>query len=244
MAANRLQLTLCIYISLMSTCALKREHFLPSPFLMEAKLAGVMGSPIIKQHEASNKDSNLRNLLWATSKHDVYLMQNYSAMHWSSLLRRGKEVLDVARPIIPTMKYPGSVSQSLSRVHISTMTVKDNLMVAGGFKGELICKNTSVSPDGKSVAVLGDSAYCFVADAQSGKAEEVVASSLALLKHSCTSYKSYGSKFQPGIIVLDSGGREIESQLRPLANAYLSDYIGGVDPFIHQTKWGWTYSND
>lgn len=45
----------------------------------------------------------LRNLLWATSKHDVYLMQNYSLMHWSSLLRRGKEVLNVAKPIVPTI---------------------------------------------------------------------------------------------------------------------------------------------
>lgn len=45
----------------------------------------------------------LRNLLWATSKHDVYLMQNYSVMHWSSLLRRGKEVLNVAKPIVPTL---------------------------------------------------------------------------------------------------------------------------------------------
>lgn len=44
----------------------------------------------------------LRNLVWATSKHDVYLMQNYSLMHWSSLLRRGKEVLNVAKPIEPT----------------------------------------------------------------------------------------------------------------------------------------------
>lgn len=45
----------------------------------------------------------LRNLLWATSKHDVYLMQNFSVMHWSSLLRRGKEVLNVAKQIVPTM---------------------------------------------------------------------------------------------------------------------------------------------
>lgn len=45
----------------------------------------------------------LRNLLWATSKHDVYLMQNYSVMHWSSLLTRGKEVLNVAKPIVPTL---------------------------------------------------------------------------------------------------------------------------------------------
>ncbi|KAL3830449.1 hypothetical protein ACJIZ3_019251 [Penstemon smallii] len=177
----------------------------------------------------------LRNLLWATSKHDVYLMQNYSVMHWSPLLRRSKEVLNVAKPITPTMKYPGCMAQMLSRVQISTMTVKDNLMVAGGFQGELICKyidqpgvafctkiatdenaitnavdiyrnptgsmrvmaanndaqvrifdavnfaclnrfmfpwsvnNTSVSPDGKMLAVLGDSTECLIADAQSGK---------------------------------------------------------------------------
>ncbi|KAK8284063.1 hypothetical protein V6Z11_D08G129000 [Gossypium hirsutum] len=160
----------------------------------------------------------LRNLLWATSKHDVYLMQNYSVMHWSSLLRKGKEVLNVAKPIVPNLKRQ---SQQLSRVQISTMAVKENLMVAGGFQGELICKyinqpgvafstkvttddnaitnavdvylkprvfdaktfstlnrfsfdwsvnvKTSVSPDGKLLAVLGDSTDCLIADAQSGK---------------------------------------------------------------------------
>ncbi|XP_039000529.1 uncharacterized protein LOC120126383 [Hibiscus syriacus] len=82
----------------------------------------------------------LRNLLWATSKHDVYLMENYSVMHWSSLLRRGEEVLNVAKPIFPSLKRPGLLSQQLSRVQISTMAVKENFMVAGGFKGELICK--------------------------------------------------------------------------------------------------------
>ncbi|XP_058085627.1 uncharacterized WD repeat-containing protein C2A9.03-like isoform X3 [Magnolia sinica] len=162
-------------------------------------------------------------------------MQNYSLMHWSSLLRRGKEVLNVAGPIVPTLKLRGSLAQSVSRVQISTMAVKDNLMVAGGFQGELICKylnqpgvafctkitndenaitnavdiyrasngstqliaanndsrvriydtekfsllsqlsfpwsvnNTSVSPDGKLLAVLGDSADSLIADAQSGK---------------------------------------------------------------------------
>lgn len=37
-------------------------------------------------------------------------------------------------------KYPGSVSQTLSRVQISTLAVRDGLMAAGGFQGELICK--------------------------------------------------------------------------------------------------------
>ncbi|XP_023643812.1 uncharacterized WD repeat-containing protein C2A9.03 isoform X1 [Capsella rubella] len=82
----------------------------------------------------------LRNLVWATSKHDVYFMNNYSLMHWSSLLQRGKEVLNVAKPVVPAMKQPGSLSQSVSRVQISTMAVKDDLIVAGGFQGELICK--------------------------------------------------------------------------------------------------------
>nr|CAD1843797.1 unnamed protein product [Ananas comosus var. bracteatus] len=107
----------------------------------------------------------LRNLLWATSKHDVYIMQNYSIMHWSSLLRRSKEVLNVAGQIVPTQvcnfllseslilitssldqpsgslqKPRGSSAQSLSRVQISTMAMKDNFIVAGGFHGELICK--------------------------------------------------------------------------------------------------------
>ncbi|KAL2638093.1 hypothetical protein AAZV13_06G096100 [Glycine max] len=177
----------------------------------------------------------LRNLLWATSKHDVYLMQNYSVMHWSALLQRSKEVLNVAKPIIPTLTHPGFLAQPVSRVQISTMTVKENLMVAGGFQGELICKNlkqpgvlfcgkittdgnaitnavdvyrnpagslrvitanndsqlrvfdaenfaslgcfkydwsvnnTSISPDGRLLAVLGDSTECLMADANSGK---------------------------------------------------------------------------
>ncbi|CAL0319356.1 unnamed protein product [Lupinus luteus] len=177
----------------------------------------------------------LRNLVCATSKHDVYLTENYSVMHWSSLQRKGKEVLNLAKPIIPTVKYPGFVVQPTYRVRVSTMTVRENLIVAGGFHSDLICKNlnhsgvafcckistddsaitnavdvyrnptgslrvvaanndskirvfdaekfssldcfkydwsvnnTSVSPDGKLLAVLGDSTECLIADANTGK---------------------------------------------------------------------------
>jgi len=170
----------------------------------------------------------LRNLLWPTSKHDVYLVQNYSVMHWSALLQRGTEVLNVAGRLAPTQNVKGA--RPLSRVQISTMAVKDNLIVAGGFQGELICKyvdkpgvafctnltgddnsttnavdiyqapnggtrvmaanndcvvrtfdaerysllsqftfpwsvnSTSVSPDGKLLAVLGDSTECVIAE--------------------------------------------------------------------------------
>lgn len=217
----------------------------------------------------------LRNLLWATSKHDVYLMQNYSVMHWSSLLRRGKEVLNVAKPIVPMLNHPGLLEQSLSRVQISTMAVKDNLMVAGGFQGELICKylnhpgvafctklttdenaitnavdiyhnpsgstrimaanndaqirvfdaenfaclnrfsfdwsvnNTSVSPDGKLLAVLGDSADCLIADAQSGK---VTASLKGHLDY------SFASAWHPDGRILATGNQDTTCRLWDIRN--------------------------
>ncbi|XP_031736635.1 uncharacterized WD repeat-containing protein C2A9.03 isoform X2 [Cucumis sativus] len=217
----------------------------------------------------------LRNLLWATSKHDVYLMQNYSVMHWSSLLRRGKEVLNVAKPIVPTLKRPGLSSQSLSRVQISTMTVKENLIVAGGFQGELICKyldhpgvafctkmtteenaitnavdifhnqdgalrvvaanndakvrifdaktftclngftfgwsvnNTAVSPDGKMLAVLGDSTDCLLADANSGKVIESLKGHLDY---------SFASAWHPDGRILATGNQDRTCRLWDIRN--------------------------
>ncbi|XP_020229892.1 uncharacterized WD repeat-containing protein C2A9.03 isoform X2 [Cajanus cajan] len=216
----------------------------------------------------------LRNLLWATSKHDVYLMQNYSAMHWSSVLRRGKEVLNVAKPIIPTLR-PGFLAQPVSRVQISTMTVKENLMVAGGFQGELICKNlkhpgvlfcgkistddnaitnavdvfrnpagslrvitanndsqvrvfdaenfaslgcfkydwsvnnTSVSPDGKLLAVLGDSTECLIADANTGK---ITGSLKGHLDY------SFASAWHPDGRILATGNQDTTCRLWDIRN--------------------------
>ncbi|XP_004500612.1 uncharacterized WD repeat-containing protein C2A9.03 isoform X2 [Cicer arietinum] len=216
----------------------------------------------------------LRNLLWATSKHDVYLMQNYSVMHWSSLLRRGKEVLNAAKPIIPTLKHSG-LAHPVSRVQISTMTVKENLMVAGGFHGELICKNlnhsgvafcskitpddnaitnavdvsrnpsgllrviaanndsqvrvfnaenfaslgcfkydwsvnnASVSPDGKLLAVLGDSTEGLIADANTGK---VTGSLKGHLDY------SFASAWHPDGQILATGNQDTTCRLWDIRN--------------------------
>uniref|UniRef100_A0A453PFS9 DUF2415 domain-containing protein n=1 Tax=Aegilops tauschii subsp. strangulata TaxID=200361 RepID=A0A453PFS9_AEGTS len=38
-------------------------------------------------------------------------------------------------------KHPGSLLEGFSQTKVSTMAVKDNLLVAGGFQGELICKH-------------------------------------------------------------------------------------------------------
>ncbi|XAR48572.1 hypothetical protein NMG60_11031438 [Bertholletia excelsa] len=217
----------------------------------------------------------LRNLLSTTSKHDVYLMQNYSVMHWSSLLRRGKEVLNVAKPVVPTLKCPGSLAQIVSRVQISSITVRDNLLVAGGFHGELICKelnqsgiafstkitadenaitnsvdichnpngslqvmtanndaqirvfdagnftclsgftfpwcvnNSSVSPDGRLLAVLGDSAECLLADAQSGK---IVGNLKGHLDY------SFASAWHPDGRILATGNQDTTCRLWDIRN--------------------------
>ncbi|XP_038685019.1 uncharacterized WD repeat-containing protein C2A9.03-like [Tripterygium wilfordii] len=83
----------------------------------------------------------LRNLVWATSKHDVYLMSHFTVVHWSSLTCTRSEVLNVSGHVAPTEKHPGSLLEGFSQTQVSTLAVKDNLLVAGGFQGELICKH-------------------------------------------------------------------------------------------------------
>jgi hypothetical protein len=54
----------------------------------------------------------LRNLVWATSKHDVYLMHSYSVMHWSALTRTSTEVLNVGGPIVAGSQVPSAAYPS------------------------------------------------------------------------------------------------------------------------------------
>ncbi|XP_061354151.1 uncharacterized WD repeat-containing protein C2A9.03-like isoform X1 [Gastrolobium bilobum] len=83
----------------------------------------------------------LRNLVWATSKHDVYVMSQFSVMHWSSLTCTRSEVLNVSGHIAPSEKHPGSLLEGFMYTQVSTLAVKEKLLVAGGFQGELICKH-------------------------------------------------------------------------------------------------------
>ncbi|KAH9804555.1 WD REPEATS REGION domain-containing protein [Citrus sinensis] len=83
----------------------------------------------------------LRNLVWATSKHDVYLMSHFSVIHWSSLTSSRSQVLNVSGHVAPSEKHPGSLLEGFTQTQVSTLAVKDKLLVAGGFQGELICKH-------------------------------------------------------------------------------------------------------
>ncbi|XP_060189022.1 uncharacterized WD repeat-containing protein C2A9.03-like isoform X2 [Lycium barbarum] len=83
----------------------------------------------------------LRNLVYSTSKHDVYLMSHFSVIHWSSLTSTRTEVLNVSGHVAPREKHPGSLLEGFTHTQVSTLAVKDKLLVAGGFHGELICKH-------------------------------------------------------------------------------------------------------
>ncbi|KAJ7957303.1 WD40 repeat [Quillaja saponaria] len=82
----------------------------------------------------------LRNLVWATSKHDVYLISNYSVMHWSSLSGNLSEVINFAGHVAPVERHAGNLLEGFAQAQISTLTVKEKFLVAGGFHGELTCK--------------------------------------------------------------------------------------------------------
>jgi len=82
----------------------------------------------------------LRNLVWATTKHDVYLMSYYSVLHWSALTREKQEIIDLQGHVAPCEKHHGNFSEGFYHTQVSTLAVKNNLLVTGGFRGEIICK--------------------------------------------------------------------------------------------------------
>ncbi|CAD5314583.1 unnamed protein product [Arabidopsis thaliana] len=196
-------------------------------------------------------------------------------VHFQLRNLRGKEVLNVARSVTPTQKLPGLFSEPLSRVQVSSMAVKENLILLGGFDGELLCKcvnqpgvafctrlstednaitntvdiyrdpsgslrlitanndckirvfdaqsftrvsefaldwsvnNTSVSPDGKLLAVVGDSTECLISDSHSGK----VISSLRGHKD-----YSFASAWHPNGLILATGNQDTACRLWDIRN--------------------------
>ncbi|XP_076915493.1 uncharacterized protein LOC143574862 [Bidens hawaiensis] len=82
----------------------------------------------------------LRNLAWATSKHDVYLKSNHSIMHWSSVTKKLTETVNFFGRVAPTEKHEGSLLEGFTQTLITTFAVNDGFLVAGGFRGELVCK--------------------------------------------------------------------------------------------------------
>lgn len=80
----------------------------------------------------------LRNLAWATSKHDVFVMHEAAIVHWDAAAKRKTQVLDLSGS-------GSAMASGLGMVQISTMIAKGDLVIAGGFYGEMVAKNLRTS---------------------------------------------------------------------------------------------------
>ncbi|GJN15845.1 hypothetical protein PR202_gb02788 [Eleusine coracana subsp. coracana] len=114
----------------------------------------------------------LRNLVWAETKHDVYLMGHFSVLHWSALTFERQEIIDLLGNVKPSEKHYGNLEEGFFKPEVCSMAIKDNLLLARGMKGEIICKHTSMSPDGKLAIIVGDNIDGLVVDAISGQDRE------------------------------------------------------------------------
>jgi WD40 repeat protein len=88
----------------------------------------------------------LRNLVWATSSHDVFMMHEASVVHWDAAARRRTPVLDLSGNYAHfgarvAQNNLGPNTPPLGNVQISTMIAKDDVVIAGGFYGEVVAKN-------------------------------------------------------------------------------------------------------
>ncbi|KAG2193712.1 hypothetical protein INT47_013180 [Mucor saturninus] len=72
----------------------------------------------------------LRNLLWAANKNNIYYVWGDTVRQWSPQRRQSSQVIDLA-----TANRPGSVS-----LKITSMACAHGVLFAGGFKGECVWK--------------------------------------------------------------------------------------------------------
>lgn len=72
----------------------------------------------------------LRNLVWATGPHDVYTLHRCTVRHYDCLARRSSVALDLSGD-----------SNGVGRVQVSTLCVKEGILAAGGFGGEIVCRS-------------------------------------------------------------------------------------------------------
>mmetsp|Transcript_2996 Transcript_2996/g.7399 ORF Transcript_2996/g.7399 Transcript_2996/m.7399 type:complete len:489 (-) Transcript_2996:1285-2751(-) len=86
----------------------------------------------------------LRNLVWATSRNDVFLVHDNAVNHWSPATRKTTEVLNLRG------RGPG-----LGRVQISTLCVREGLLAAGGFQGELVVTKLGDTSGGANAVFSG-----------------------------------------------------------------------------------------
>ncbi|KAH9749982.1 WD REPEATS REGION domain-containing protein [Citrus sinensis] len=149
--------------------------------------------------QSGEGSEKLRNLVWSTSKHDVYLMSHFSIVHWSSLSSKRTEVLDVSGHVAPCeyLDQPGVSFCSRTTYDENAITnaveiynspsggihfmasnndcgVRDfdmeRFQLSKHFSFPWPVNHTSLSPDGKLLVIVGDNPEGILVDSQTGKA--------------------------------------------------------------------------
>ncbi|GFR47576.1 hypothetical protein Agub_g9304, partial [Astrephomene gubernaculifera] len=95
----------------------------------------------------------LRNLVWAASRSDVYVVHDNCVNHWDPVAREVTEVLNLAGGWGRGGAEGGAGGgggrlQALGRVQVSTMCVSGDLLAAGGFMGEMVVRRLAPAAGG------------------------------------------------------------------------------------------------
>ncbi|GJN22067.1 hypothetical protein PR202_gb09598 [Eleusine coracana subsp. coracana] len=140
----------------------------------------------------------LRNLVWATSKHDVYLMSHFSVLHWSALSGVDTELMNVKGHVAPrehlnregisfccrTTYDDNAITNAVEIFNTSSGAVHfiasnndsgvrdydmERFQLCKHFQFEWPVNHTSLSPDRKVVVIVGDVPDGLLIDANTGK---------------------------------------------------------------------------
>ncbi|KAK9768469.1 hypothetical protein K7432_000880 [Basidiobolus ranarum] len=110
----------------------------------------------------------LRNLLWATSKNDVYYTSEYGIEHWSPICKNSQTVID----------FKGH--SDLINFKASSLVCKENLILVGGFNGEILCKNVNNEDGFRSGVVTqnlnGITNHLDISESRSGALQAIISS--------------------------------------------------------------------
>lgn len=100
-----------------------------------------------RQARSSIVHFQLRNLLWATTAHDLYLVHENKVQHWNSVAQRstaqrgaGGRASGVSTVMDVSGGVTGAVAPGLGQVQLCTLCAREGLVAGGGFGGELVAR--------------------------------------------------------------------------------------------------------
>ncbi|KAL4459152.1 hypothetical protein ABPG75_014017 [Micractinium tetrahymenae] len=96
-----------------------------------------------RQARSSIVHFQLRNLLWATTAHDLYLVHENKVQHWNSVAQRscgGGHCSGVSTVMDVSGGVTGAVAPGLGQVQLCTLCAREGLVAGGGFGGELVAR--------------------------------------------------------------------------------------------------------